>query len=142
MNVVNLMAMGKGGRPAKYKTADDIQQAIDDYFQHPPTKKVVIGKGDNQQEIELPVLTLTGLAYHLGFESRQSFYDYENRPEFSYVLKRARLFIEREYEMQLQSGSPTGAIFALKNFGWRDTQAIDHTTGGDKLTGFEVTVKK
>jgi hypothetical protein len=30
--------------------------------------------------------------------------------------------IEIEYEKQLRSGNVTGAIFALKNFGWRDTQ--------------------
>ena len=127
--------MNKVGRPAFYETVDELQAAIKSYFDKPPTKKVIVGKGDDRQEIELPLLTLTGLAYHLGFESRQSFYDYEEKPEFTYTLKRARLFIERDYEMQLQLGNPTGAIFALKNFGWRDKQETEHTgTAFEKVT--------
>ena len=46
------------------------------------------------------------------------------KKEFSYTIKRARLLIEILYEEQLQKGSPTGAIFALKNFGWKDRQEI------------------
>lgn len=30
-----------------------------------------------------------------------------------------------EYEKALQGRSPTGAIFALKNFGWREKQDVD-----------------
>lgn len=124
-----------------YKTADELQAAISDYFQNPPTKSVIVGKGDNQQVIELPVLTITGLAYHLGFESRQSFYAYEDRPEFSYTIKRARLFIENDYEKQLQIGNTTGAIFALKNFGWRDKIETEHS-GGVEFKGFKVVIHK
>lgn len=127
--------MSKVGRPPFYDTVEELQEAIKAYFNKPPTKKVIVGKGDDRQEIELPLLTLTGLAYHLGFESRQSFYDYEEKPEFTYTLKRARLFIERDYEMQLQLGNPAGAIFALKNFGWKDKQETEHTgTAFEKVT--------
>jgi len=77
---------------------------------------------------------VSGLAYFLGFESRQSLYDYEKRSEFSYIIKRARLRIESEYEKKLSYKHPVGSIFALKNMGWADKQEIDHTTGGEKLT--------
>jgi len=40
--------------------------------------------------------------------------------EFPYIIRRARLFIEREYEERLWSTTPTWAIFALKNMWWRD----------------------
>jgi hypothetical protein len=61
------------------------------------------------------------LCLHLGFESRNAFYSLEKRPEFGYTVKKARQLIEKEYEEQLTCGNTVGAIFALKNFGWRDT---------------------
>lgn len=114
------------GRPPEFKTVKELQTAIDDYFKNGVTKRqVVTGKQPNQQVIEIEVPTITGLCYHLGFASRQSFYDYEERPEFSYTIKRARLFIEKEYEEQLQVGNTVGAIFALKNFGWVDSNKTE-----------------
>lgn len=117
------------GRPAKYETPEQLQEKIDLYFaEGVTTKKVVIGKAPNNYTIEVEVPTITGMCYYLGFESRQSFYDYQNRPEFSYTVKKARLFIEQHYEEMLQTGNTTGAIFALKNFDWTDKQEIDQKT--------------
>ena len=62
----------------------------------------------------VPCPTMTGLALFLGFCSRQSMYDYEEKSQFSYTIKRARTFIECEYEKMLHNGQCTGAIFALK----------------------------
>jgi len=73
--------------------------------------------------------TITGLAYHLGFESRQSFYDYEEKTEFTYTIKRARLRIEMIYEERLQEQTCTGSIFALKNMGWKDKNETEYTGG-------------
>lgn len=104
-----------------YETDQDLIDSIDTYFQTGvKIRKIVVGRPPNTQLVEIPVPTITGLCYYLGFESRQSFYDYEQRPEFSYTVKRARLFIEQEYEEQLTTGNTVGAIFALKNMGWRD----------------------
>lgn len=72
--------------------------------------------------------TITGLALHLGFESRQSFYDYEKKDGFAYTVKRARLRIENMYEQNLHGTTATGSIFALKNMGWTDRQEIDQKT--------------
>lgn len=110
------------GAPPFYSTQVDLAKKIQEYFDTKPDKRIVITKeGD---KVEVPVFKVTGLAFFLGFESRQSIYDYSKRPEFSYTIKRAVLFIEREYEIMLES-NPTAAIFALKNFGWTDTQKID-----------------
>lgn len=98
------------GRPPKYETAEDLQKKVDEYF--------------SQDDVKL---TISGLCYFLGFESRQSFYAYENKPEFSYTVKRARAMIEQMYEEKLLSNHVTGAIFALKNLGWVDRQTIDQT---------------
>lgn len=120
------------GRPPKFSNPIDLQSKIDEYFNSGvKTKTVLVGK--DKEPMDLPVPTITGLAYYLGFESRQSFYDYEKNEGFSYTIKRARLFIEIEYEMQLSVGNTTGAIFALKNMGWIDKTATDLTTNGKDI---------
>jgi hypothetical protein len=96
------------GKP-KYETAEELQEAIDGYF------------------ILETKYCISGLCYYLGFESRQSFYDYEERELFSYTIKRARLRIEMAYEKQLHDSSCTGSIFALKNFGWKDKVETEHS---------------
>ena len=111
-----------------FKANEELQDKIDEYFNDGvKTKTVIIGKAPNQETVEIPVPTITGLVYFLGFASRQSFYDYEKQDHLSYTIKRARLFIESEYEAQLQIGNTTGAIFALKNMGWADKTEIEHT---------------
>lgn len=121
-----------GGRPPTYETAELLQSSIESYFSEGVTKKkVIIGKQPNQHQVEIEIPTITGLCYYLGFESRQSFYDLQKRPEFSYTVKKARLFIEQHYEEMLQQGNTIAAIFALKNFDWRDKQEIDHHVEGE-----------
>ena len=117
------------GRPPKYKTTKELQDAIDDYFKNGIKKRsVVVGPANNKQIVEIEIPTITGLCYHIGFESRQAFYHLEKEDKFCYTIKRARLFMEQEYEEQLQVGNTVGAIFALKNFGWIDKQSLDHSS--------------
>lgn len=114
------------GRPPEYSNPEDLQQAIDKFF-------------STLSPDEPP--TITGLCYSLGFESRQSFYDYEEKPDFTYTIKRARLRIENKYESKLFSNNNAGAIFALKNFGWSDKQEINQKTevsGSLDITGMEI----
>lgn len=125
------------GRPPTYETAEALQEAIDDYFENGvTTKTVIIGRAPNNYTIQVEVPTITGLCHYLGFESRQSFYAYEKKEEFSYTIKRSRLFIEQHYEEMLQTGNTTGAIFALKNFDWSDKQEIDQKTEHSGTVGF------
>ena len=96
------------GRPRKYKTVDKLNEAIDNFFA-------------NRDKEEKPY-TITGLAYALGFDSRQSIYDYIDRnDDFSYIVKRATLFIEDTVEQRLFGNNSSGSMFWLKNRGWRDT---------------------
>ena len=113
------MAMG---HPPIYKTPQALQAKIDEYFQG-GYRKTKIKIGD--ELVEVPDITISDLVIFLGFCDRRSFYDYENREGFSYTIKKARSFIEREYESLLRHHNCTGAIFALKNFGWIDNQHID-----------------
>jgi DNA-packaging protein gp3 len=113
------------GRPSLFNSPEELQKTIDDYFEFCKPKiedGQLLSFGDK--------VTITGLALYLGFESRQSFYDYERHEEFSYIIKRARLRVESEYEKNLQSKNPTGSIFALKNMGWQDKQEVDQKHSG------------
>lgn len=116
----------EGGRPPLFSNPEDLEQKIADYFENGvECREFVIGSGMNKQLISVQIPTITGLCLFCGFESRQSFYDYEKKIEFSYIVKKAKLQIEKKYEEQLQYGNTTGAIFALKNMDWSDKQELD-----------------
>lgn len=118
----NKFAKGnKGGRPAFFDSAEELELKIDDYFTNSPDKREIAYEGGI---IKLSIFSVCGLAYYLGFESRQSFYAYEQKEEFSYIIKRARLKIEQMYEQNLQFNNATGSIFALKNMGWQDKTEV------------------
>lgn len=97
-------------RPRTYNSVDELEAVANAYMEENKGKP-----------------TITGLALALGFESRQSFYDYEKDSEFSYTIKRLRLSVESEYEKRLFENACTGAIFALKNFGWTDKTEVEHS---------------
>ena len=121
--------MAEVGRPPMFTDPKEVEDLVREYFEKGvKIKTVILGPANARYSIEVPVPTITGLALYLGFESRQSFYAYELKPDFSYTIKRSRLFIENEYEELLQSGNVAGAIFALKNLGWSDKQEIDQKT--------------
>ena len=64
--------------------------------------------------------TISGLALHLGFADKTTLYEYRDRPEFSYPIKKSLLLIEKFLELKLENQSVAGIIFALKNMGWKD----------------------
>ena len=98
------------GRPRMYKTPEELQSKIDEYFES--HEKFAVGK----------------LGYFLGFADRQSLKDYIDREdEFSCIVRKAKYFIEGEYEVLLQSNNVTGIIFALKNMGWKDKTEHENT---------------
>ena len=113
------------GRPPRFKTNEELEERINEYFELLDESKET-KKEKGVYTIHRDVTpTITGLCIYLGFVDRQSFYDYAKKDEFSCTLKNARTAIENHYEQSLANGSPTGAIFALKNFGWQDKQVIE-----------------
>jgi len=99
------------GRPALYSTPEEFKQIAEEYLE---TTKNPAGSYKP---------TLTGLCFHLGFESLQSFYDYEEKEAFTYTVRRLRLFIQSCYEQQLYGFAWAGSSFALKNLAksdWKD----------------------
>lgn len=104
----NRFAIGnEGGRPQTYTDPEVLYKKIMEYFEW--------CESDNSSKV-----TLTGLCLYVGFESRKSLQDYEEREEFSTLIRRARMAVENYYEEKLISMSYGGAIFALKNMGWKD----------------------
>ena len=106
------------GRPFKYTDVDTLQAAIDDYFEKKCQDLIT-----EDRVIPNPP-TISGLALHLGFADRRSIYDYlERNDALSHTIKVATTRIEEFVEKQILSGGQnTGAIFWLKNKGWKDKQ--------------------
>ena len=113
------MAENKAGRPPIWNDPDKFSEAVEAYFAG--------------CEIAKTNPTWTGLALHLGFESRQSLQDYKEKEGFSYPIKKALARIEENYEQGLFTRNPAGPIFALKNFGWKDKQEVEQS-GGTSIT--------
>lgn len=106
------------GRPPLYATAEELGIAIDEYFNY------------CVREERKP--TLAGLAYDLGYVSKQSVYDQEKRGDaFSYHIKRARLKIESYHEARLYETGATGSMCWLNNHaGYVSRQEITGKDGG------------
>lgn len=92
-----------GGRPLKFKTVEDLDSKIADYFAVTPEDK----------------WTWTGLALHLDTD-KWTLTNYRDRPEYSASIKKALLKVENGYEIDLKKSGRPGTIFALKNFDWKD----------------------
>lgn len=122
-----------GGRPLMYKTAEELEAKIHEYFTVGRNVRPVVVGPPNARRIEnIAIPTITGLTLYLGFATKTSFYTLEKDERFEHVVKSARTRIEREYEELLLSGLGAGAIFGLKNFGWVDKTEIDHSGDGLK----------
>jgi hypothetical protein len=105
-----------GGRPPKFKTPEEMQEAIDTYFLQCEEKKEPV--------------TVSGMAFALGMTT-ETLRSYGLKNEFSATVKSAKQQVEIELEKALLSGrNATGPIFNLKNnFGWKD--AREHTHSGE-----------
>jgi hypothetical protein len=107
--------MGKhpGGRPPIYTRSEDLEAKIEEY------------KHNCKLTDETP--TLTGMILHIGFNSKDTFYEYGKKEEFSESIKKARLWIESLYERDLREKGHSGTIFGLKNMGWKDKIETEHS---------------
>lgn len=124
------MASNPVGKPLRFKTVQELEIAIDDYFNECDNRlKEIHNKEGESVAVTLPEpYTMAGLAYALGI-SRQTLIDYKNRDEYLDAIKKARARVERDVERRLlETPNQTGAIFNLKNnFGWRDKTEIEAT---------------
>ncbi len=115
-------------RPLKYKTVDELQAAIDEYFKACEGRVLLDDKGQPVLLKGLPVMldvtppTVTGLALALGFAGRQALLNYQGRKQFKDAITRAKSRCEAYAEGRLfDRDGAHGAQFSLRcNFGWSD----------------------
>ena len=143
-------------RPLKYKTVDELQAAIDQYFEDCRGKPLLDEHGDPRlDKYGNPIIadahppTVPGLAYALGVSSRQSLLNYQGLKQFVDAITRSKLYIESYTEERLfDRDGVNGAKFSLvNNFrGWRERPADESEQdalrkGGSLLDGVDSVIK-
>lgn len=126
-----------GGRPLAFKSAEELQKVIDEYFDwcDNRTKKIWIEKTQSEIMVSDPApYTMSGLARRLGVD-RQTILNYSKKDEFFGTIREARSRVHEDVETRLMgTRNEKGAMFNLKNnFGWKDETKTDVTTGGKPL---------
>lgn len=134
----------KGGAPAYYDTPEELQAAIDEYFETRKPKYAIDSKTGNVAAdrygnpiiLERNPVTLTGLVLYVGFASIQSFDDTGKRDGFADVVTRARLRVAEFYEGNLTDPNirAMGPTFFLEKMSGmvRGEKAVDDREAVDK----------
>lgn len=125
--------MANVGRPPKYKSVEEIEEKIEQYFAGCEGEPLSDDEGNQVFNkygypcwIKPPKPpTVTGLALALGFTTRLSLLNYQGKKEFMNTITRAKTMIEEYAESRLfdRDGS-NGAQFSLRNNfrGWNGEQ--------------------
>lgn len=115
------------GRPLKYKTVAELEAAIDAYFEQCKGHPLEVNGEPIYDKYGQPVIvdvhppTVTGLALHLGFASRQALLNYQGRKQFNDTIMRGKARVEAYAEERLfDRDGANGAKFSLVNnfSGW------------------------
>ena len=138
----------KGGRPLKFQSVEELDKAIDQYFQSrdpyiaKTQRKVLKADGSiywQDDEVLMPARpkTMSGLARALDCD-RRTLLNYKDKPKFFPSISRALAQCQEYAEEQLFTpGLANGAKFALMNnhSDWADKSQTDLTSGGKELKG-------
>lgn len=111
-----------GGRPLKFSTPEELRERGMEYI--------------NECKINNSKILITGLALALECD-RDTLLNYEARDEFFGTVRELKLYCENYAESMLFEGSASGAIFALKNHGWRDKTEVDSTINQNTTVSIE-----
>jgi hypothetical protein len=142
------MSKKKVGAPPFYETPEEMQIAIDKYFEDCAGKILVDRNGDPVLDkygqpimYDVKPLTITGLALALGFNSRQALLNYQAKKEFNDTVTRAKAVVERYAEERLfDKDGANGAKFSLANNfeGWKEKQQIEADVKNDLTISVEL----
>ena len=90
--------MGNVGRPPKYKSKEEMEEKIEQYFKDCEGHPLTDDKGNQvYNKLGHPVIvdkrppTVTGLALALGFNTRLSLLNYQGKKEFMNTITRAKI---------------------------------------------------
>lgn len=118
------------GRPAKYKSVEQMAKVIDDYFEKCENRFVAkVSKDGEISQVPSPAPRhIQGLCVHLDI-CRDTLLEYEQLSEFSDTIKRAKRKCESYAVDQCFEGRHGNkADFILKNgYGWSDKTTIEQT---------------
>ena len=131
-----------GGRPPTWKSVEGMQEVIDNYFEKCKGELLLDAEGlPRLNKYDEPIYlgskppTVTGLALALGFNSRVSLLEYQEKDEFVNTITRAKSLVEEYAESRLfdKEGS-NGAKFSLSNNFrvWKEQQQIDLGNANDQ----------
>lgn len=124
------------GRPLTFNTVEELQKKIEEYFESCKGEVLKDKEGNTVfDKYGFPILvnqkplTVTGLALFLGFNSRQTLLNYQDKEEFMDTIMRAKTKVEEYVETRLfDKDGCNGAKFNLSNnFGWREKQEVENT---------------
>lgn len=121
--------MNTVGAPPMYTDPLEMQRVCDKYFSWCDSQTKTITRNKNEKIIYKPY-TVSGLTLALGFASVQSLLDYEKKPQFADIIKRAKLRVQNWTEEKATNGeiNPIYAMFTLKcNFGFVEKQEVNFT---------------
>lgn len=123
---------GKGGRPPKYSSKEELEDKINQYFEECKGEVLKDNEGNPVMDkwgrpviVGAKPLTVTGLALALGFNSRTSLLNYQEKSEFVNTITRAKSRVEQYAEERLfDKDGTSGAQFSLRNNfkGWNSDQ--------------------
>ena len=133
--------MGNVGRPPKYKSKEEIEEKIEQYFKDCEGHALTDNEGNTvYNKWGYPVIvdrkppTVTGLALALGFSTRLILLNYQGKKEFMNTITRAKSRVEQYAEERLfDKDGTSGAQFSLRNNfkGWdADKKEEETDTGG------------
>lgn len=127
--------MADKGRPPMYNSVEEMQAKIDAYFEECKGKVLTNAEGEVITDkygmpiiIDSKPLTITGLALALGFNSRQSLLNYQDKEDFVDTIMRAKARVEQYAEERLfDKDGANGAKFSLANnfTGWKEKVEAD-----------------
>lgn len=141
------MSENNVGRPPAYKSVEEMQEKIDAYFEECKGHVLMVDgyavtdKNGNPIILDEKPLTITGLALALGFNSRQSLLNYQEKEEFVDTIMRAKARVECYAEERLfDKDGANGAKFSLANNfeGWKEKREIDGNINTDMTICIEL----
>lgn len=111
----------KGGRPRAFKTPEEMQVLIDEYFEIKSgfKRQMVLKSGAIAYIPDPQPVHIAGLCAYLGL-THETLLQYQKKEEFSEPIKQAKQMCE-EYAVDMCFRSKNKADFVLmNNFGWRN----------------------
>lgn len=132
-----------GGRPLLFKTPEELDEKIQEYFAYCDNRMVEVMNKDTGETFFLnkpAPYTMSGLALAVGVD-RRTIVNYANKDEFFPTINKARQKVEAQLEekmMEKEHFSPGQIFVAKNNFGWVDKAEVDHTSKGERMGVIEL----